>query len=128
MYVCMYVCMCRNGNTIIKIICICSLLTGIFAGVLAIGAALVAIRACTCIFVCKYVQARVATRAATIARTPANIPVRRLQIVLPFLSYYYTAYYNILVFVYVSCQCHVAAFVCMYVGCICLYDYQKSTR
>ncbi len=53
-------------------------------------------------------------------RTPGNVPVRRLQIVLPFLSYYYTAYYNILVFVFVSChQRHVAAFVCMYVGCIC---------
>ncbi len=38
---------------------------------------------------------------------------------IPFLSYYYTAYYNIFVFVYVSCQCHVAAFVCMYVGYIC---------
>ena len=59
------------------------------------------------------------SRAALVARTPGNVPVRRLQIVLPFLSYYYTAYYNILVFVYVSCQCHVAAFVCMYVGCIC---------
>jgi hypothetical protein len=54
-----------------------------------------------------YVQAQAVTRAAPIARTPANVPVRRLQIVLPFLSYYYTAYYDILV----SCQCHVAVYI-----------------
>ena len=76
-----------------------------------------------------YVQAQVAIRAAPIARTPANVPVRRLQIVLSFLSYYYTAYYNILVLVYVSCQCHVAVFVCLYVCRLHMLYYLKiSTR
>ena len=30
--------------------------------------------------------------AASVAKVPADIPVRRLQIVLPFLSYYFTLY------------------------------------
>ena len=69
-----------------------------------------------------YVQAQVATMAAPTATTPANIPVSKLQIALPFLSYYHTAYYDNFVFVYVSCQSHhVAAFVCMYV---CMYPFE----